>query len=565
MASVHNTPQAGVQMRERKETPSLFMMRPVSTLTDFEEMWNADDSGSEFEEDSPRDSFDSGMDRSHTTVTSYGVQTPAVEHNSAFDVRIRRQESISTHGPAGPDLFFRTSIDPNNDIVFQMSPIMPKSADLSLDAALTPTPVFAGEPIVDEPLDVDAFRTTEVAHWSSRQVAAWMQDAGFDDTVISRFEENDIDGEVLLALNFEDLKELGIPSFGKRHQIWSELGQLREDGATSPAATAFEDVGRTCSEPGNPPAQPHNTTRRGRLHKSQGSDPIAPADSVSIVAIEQLIPKPHKCSRGERCPKWRKQQRMLQQLDQEYGLTISPTGGGQIFMAGYPEMDVPFTAIELGTLDRDHSQSVPPNMQFRSPVQRRPSSKGAPSWRRPSMMPTLRENVNEQTPLGEISETYVAEYGEDTTHAGWMKKRKARLLRHEWNDHHFRLNGTQLAMHKTDSRHDVRPVEKIDVDQYSIACSSITSDSKLAAAMKSLRIAAGKKGQALDDSAFAFSLVPAAEKQKLMGLLKDGPKSQHFMVTTRDQRIDWMRSIMLAKAVRQKEEGCDVVINGQKL
>jgi hypothetical protein len=32
-------------------------------------------------------------------------------------------------------------------------------------------------------------------------------------------------------------------------------------------------------------------------------------------------------------------------------------------------------------------------------------------------------------------------------HHGWMKKRRTKMLRHEWQDHHFRLNGTLLAMH----------------------------------------------------------------------------------------------------------------------
>src|SRR5271170_3019266 len=59
--------------------------------------------------------------------------------------------------------------------------------------------------------------------------------------------------------------------------------------------------------------------RRGRLNRQRSHDDIiSPAESVSIVAIEQLLPKPHKCSKGEDCPKWKKHQRKLQRLQQEF-------------------------------------------------------------------------------------------------------------------------------------------------------------------------------------------------------------------------------------------------------
>lgn len=120
-------------------------------------------------------------------------------------------------------------------------------------------------------------------------------------------------------------------------------------------------------------------------------------------------------------------------------------------------------------------------------------------------------------------------------------------------------------MHKTDSTEDHKAIERLDVNDFTVACSSLPSDSKLAAALKSLKISSGKKDGGVDDAAFAFSLIPAAERAKVLGLLKDGAKTQHYAVTTRDQRIDWMRSLMLAKALKQREQGCEVTINGQKM
>jgi hypothetical protein len=136
-------------------------------------------------------------------------------------------------------------------------------------------------------------------------------------------------------------------------------------------------------------------------------------------------------------------------------------------------------------------------------------------------------------------------------HAGWMKKRKTKLLRHEWNDHHFRLNGNRLAMHRNDIA-ESSPLDTLNIDQYEVGCSTISSN-KLAAKFKALKIAGGDKKDTLKD-AFEFQLVP---DQVLKG------KTHHFAVKSRDDRIDWMRELMLAKALKAKRDGYDVDINGK--
>ena len=42
-------------------------------------------------------------------------------------------------------------------------------------------------------------------------------------------------------------------------------------------------------------------------------------------------------------------------------------------------------------------------------------------------------------------------------------------------------------------------------------------------------------------------------------------KTHHFAVRSRDDRIDWMRELMLAKALRQKGEGFEVSVNGNMI
>jgi hypothetical protein len=42
-------------------------------------------------------------------------------------------------------------------------------------------------------------------------------------------------------------------------------------------------------------------------------------------------------------------------------------------------------------------------------------------------------------------------------------------------------------------------------------------------------------------------------------------KTHYFAVKSRDERIDWMRELMLAKALKQKSEGYEVNINGNMI
>jgi PH domain len=157
-----------------------------------------------------------------------------------------------------------------------------------------------------------------------------------------------------------------------------------------------------------------------------------------------------------------------------------------------------------------------------------------------------------------------------------MKKRKTKMLRHEWHEHHFTLKGTRLAMHK-DAR-ALETLEYIDIDDYAIACSSLASGSKLNAAFKAMNISRDKKK---DEAAFAFQLIPASMdktvrlRKRESAMASNGPsegkdagaksKTHYFAVKSRDERIDWMRELMLAKALKQKSEGFQVNVNGNMI
>ncbi|KAF2767409.1 hypothetical protein EJ03DRAFT_376122 [Teratosphaeria nubilosa] len=820
------TPPEGGEVFEYAKAQSFLLPRSSTTrpLSQATEIFDTEFEDSEFEEEySPKGSFETDdRRRSQTTISSYDeAPTPSSTRSQQqpFEIRFRPVE-----GPKGPHLFrsSQVSADFAFDYALQMSPLLPKKPPPRTESAIsedTVTPVtrqreedFSIETALAQPgldgLDpLGAVRT-----WSPQQVVDWAYASGIDESIIECFVVHDVDGKVLLDLQFDQLKELDIQSFGKRHQLWNSICDLKgEERRPSPRPTPFEDISRPCTASARreSPSQSRDTCRtpidggatpidgatgkkrRGRKVPKH-LDVITPAESISIVAIEQLLPKPHKCAKGERCAKWRKQQRELQQLHQENGIgrfPISPTKGGRIFVHGDPgnattaenmipnvrmqpgthqeavpespfgipsvvassdllgpgqlpefalhadvlqqlekrdpqdnvkqflnfqhmhspglpvddqlppgspaaeprqrpdaiqrsatvppvlfpeqhfqaypslqphapaprqelrrlpklgipraatagpnpntatatampqsaisavsicrsataspgmqqqivrlaspasEMDVPTTAFPMGPIERETSASVPPNMHFRPGLGR--SHSRAADWHRP--LPAVKENEilspisDAQTtrpsystrsssdsdpwshsiperkvrdPAHHSPETKHFGYGGDCTHAGWMKKRRARMLRHEWHDAHFRLKGTELGMYEN-ARLSTTAKETINVDHYAVACSTLASTNKLAAAMKAFHFGGSnaegsKKG--VDATAFAFQLVPQAregEARKLSAAVSG--KTHHFAVKSKDERIDWMRELMLAKALLAKGKGFEVEVNG---
>jgi hypothetical protein len=681
------------------------------------------------------------------------LPTPRSNNFRGFDFEIEPPKAVE--GPKGPHLFRSSSeyAQPEEDYYYlTMSPVTPR-APRRPETAFKIPPIPESATPIHRPIStltevLVQLNTGEVALWTPRQVARWMYNAGFEPSIVEKFEENDISGAILVTLKFEDLRELDIPSFGKRHKLWNEIHNLRGSAPGSPAPP-------TEIECESEDEIPQKKSRKGsKKHKKPGfEDIISPLESVSIVGIEQLMPKPHRCAKGENCNRWRKQQRIIAAFHKEH--PISPMGGSfliagnpghpstaeairpfsevvpsvvassdvlgpgtfppfrrhlqeaslaniqsrdpqdnvkqflnfqhmevmysveepatppyemfpaltpptpaspaatplhnlrslpklaipgptqgparsasamafspgpmdrvealsprlrnspntaaqlrtqttsplnpNVYRFGTPasEMDVPYTSINLGPPSRDASQSVPPNMNYRQPIVRSQSH----SSRRPSfpVMPALEENVAmaDNSTLGgsslhsrnnssSTSNTLFSPISRpaernplDANHSGWMKKRKTRMLRHEWHEHHFTLTGTRLAMHKDARSNDI--LEAIDVDDYAIACSSLGS-SKLNAAFRAMNIKMGskEKEKERDESAFSFQLIPAAiEKgqrlRKMQNTGGKGEKTHHFAVKSRDERIDWMRELMLAKALKQKGEGFEINLNGNMI
>ncbi|GIJ89793.1 hypothetical protein Asppvi_008739 [Aspergillus pseudoviridinutans] len=742
-----------------------------------------------------------------TASTPDDIKTPDSTGLTGFHFHI---DENPVAGPVGPHLF-RLSADstPSKEQSVEVelivedaplsatTPLYSSASKLEPERRDTPVPLNPMKQTKSEtrPETVTSNdRTSEpsntnVASWSPQDVVMWMLQLGFEDSIVEKFFINDISGAILLELQADDLKELDIQSFGKRHRLMTSIRQLKNSASlsvndvqaawdpssredTSTPQTTAADVGTNCctspiTDEERPGSRNKQHKQRRRHKRRQGSD-IVPEDSVSIVAIEQLLPRMHTCSKGENCRKWQKQQAKLARLAK--GLPIDSIGGSVIVtgdpgnaataqaiaktpksdvtpsviassdvlgpnqapefqlskeklsdvrprdpqenvrnflnfqrlsrlqpvndpatppreffpspesdspnsakanaslaenlrhlpklripsthnslasltmspnysaqrtitpsvlrkkqLFGLPnpqtspnpyssiaspsdyyrqdphygqttpfsEMDVPVTAIPLGPVARNCSQSVPPNMRFGNqgydmpdPISRPASTKGENHRRQPS-----HQNNTALCPLDEVEALGPIDTPEDLDrtpraahcktpfspgghhangiiHSGWMKKRKTtRLLRHEWEDHHFTLRGTQLAMYSDEdaSRRDSKALEYIDVDDYAVACSSLASSSKLTAAFK--KTVLKRKDNTQGETAFAFSLIPSPNgSNDRKNIFTQGSKAHHFAVKTRDERIDWMRELMLAKALRRgRESGATVNLNGNPL
>lgn len=668
-----------------------------------------------------------------------------------------------TQGPSGPHLF-RSSVGSAGsvpsaevDLYFERSPVQTQftqSESEPTDSEPTPNKYMFSPctPKAFVPLHPDVSQVTEeeIRTWVPSQVAHWMHIGGYDETLIDKFIINDINGTVLLTLQPSDLKELGIKSFGKRHQVMGSIDHLRNTMRKTPRLSIPRSDSRSQS-PTNRRSYAMSVSPTGEiLSGPENLEEPGMDKHVSIVGIEQLLPKPHSCSKGENCPKYRRRQQQIEKLAAEFPNTdfasagdamyagdpgnpdtasnlLRPTSDTQPSVAAssdvfgamqtprlcaealnevsrvdpqesirhflsyqgvehsagsesddsspsarplhteqvptpktapavvnrgktrsqnlrslpkltippdsdsdeittasataqpnttlygsptttqqhgpfsnaqymppidhhrqgtpFTEADVPVTGMPEGPIARDTSQSVPPNMQYGNLLLQRQQQES--HSRSASTRPRANSNkplprVREDKPLTPIENPsdlrktpciplhgYNSALAADpeVTKSGWMKKRKpARFLRHDWQDAHFTLKGTNLAMHRDELaalRHS-RALDLVNVDDYTVACSSLGTNSKLTAAFKKSVLRSGANPSA-DDAAFAFSLVPASKEKekKMLFASKPDVKSHHFAVKNSNERIDWMRELMLAKALKKgREGGSEMQING---
>ena len=63
--------------------------------------------------------------------------------------------------------------------------------------------------------------------WDVEDVVAWAKQKGFDALTVSKFEEHEISGDVLLEMDVAMLKEIDLVAFGRRVHIYNAIKELR--------------------------------------------------------------------------------------------------------------------------------------------------------------------------------------------------------------------------------------------------------------------------------------------------------------------------------------------------
>ncbi|KAI1390233.1 uncharacterized protein F4822DRAFT_401310 [Hypoxylon trugodes] len=340
--------------------------RPTSVATEIVDTdWDEEeDIVSEIEDDdpdSPRISLNSSGQPSVTTLSSYDeAQTPRSSRaREVYPFDLHRKP---VEGPRGPHLFRASMTSSFNSFEYQstltLSPVTPKTAKpfeadhrlpLTYEPTLPPRNRSSPFQFTHEKLDPGDLNV-----WSPEKVAQWMLNAGVEIPIAEKFVENDINGAILITLKFEDLKELNIQSFGVRTKVWEEIHTLRDHKVSEPSPrpeTPIEDVEskevrrerrreRNEGEEGGARERSRSVKRSKSLKRSQSKKPahediISPLESVSIVGIEQMMPKPHHCSKGENCSKYRRQQRMIEAFKKDHPF-VDVEQGGIIMLAGDP-------------------------------------------------------------------------------------------------------------------------------------------------------------------------------------------------------------------------------------
>ncbi|KAG2214981.1 hypothetical protein INT46_010792 [Mucor plumbeus] len=73
-------------------------------------------------------------------------------------------------------------------------------------------------------------KAAKIENWDVDQVADWLKSVGLD-SVSRNFIDQEITGDILLDLNIDALKELGITTFGKRYKIMQAITSLKEESS----------------------------------------------------------------------------------------------------------------------------------------------------------------------------------------------------------------------------------------------------------------------------------------------------------------------------------------------
>ncbi|KAI9485645.1 MAG: hypothetical protein EXX96DRAFT_476512 [Benjaminiella poitrasii] len=127
-----------------------------------------------------------------------------------------------------------------------------------------------------------ALRSTPPEEWSVDQVEVWLKAMNFG-SIETNFKLQEITGDVLLELNMNSLKELDIPTFGKRFKLYTAIDMLREEYGYPSSRRMSEDFAGSTD---------HSQKQKKGRFKSTTTDsrPIISAKSSKNILVNHRPP-----------------------------------------------------------------------------------------------------------------------------------------------------------------------------------------------------------------------------------------------------------------------------------
>ncbi|KAI8636073.1 hypothetical protein BD408DRAFT_438242 [Parasitella parasitica] len=129
---------------------------------------------------------------------------------------------------------------------------------------------------------------SKAEEWTSNQVSIWLISIGFDKQLADNFKDQEISGDVLLALTLDSLKEIDVPTFGKRFKIHNAINALRQEmkkrrrhTSTSPLAVPDKNIPARVASPFPDLGSRNNNALSSYYNNNKQHQPYLDDDLVS--------------------------------------------------------------------------------------------------------------------------------------------------------------------------------------------------------------------------------------------------------------------------------------------
>src|ERR1700694_1387946 len=149
-------------------------------------------------------------------------------------------------------------------------------------------------------------------------VAAWLRGLGLEQYA-QLFRDNDIDGAVLCGMTAEDLKELGVSSFGHRRRLFNAIIALGGKPSTRDVTQSATGTTPTSTSPPPPDAEPRQLTVM--FCDLVGSTALSPGDAPEV--LRELIGDYHRA--------------VAETVGRFDGFVAKYMGDGVLIYFGYPQ------------------------------------------------------------------------------------------------------------------------------------------------------------------------------------------------------------------------------------